>query len=589
MMSAGMKIKLKQAVEEALTALKQQAILPEELNFAVEIERTRDPTHGDFACNSALMLAKPCQLNPCDLAEKIISKLPALPEVQSTAIAGPGFINFTIRADYYLNIINTILQTGQEYGRLSLGKGQRVHIEIVSANPTGPLHVGHGRIAAYGASLADILEAAGFLVHREYCVNDAGRQMRILATSVWLRYLESYGEEAAFPRSGYKGDYIRAIAKDLKVQYEDKFYFPASQVFKDLPLDDEEQKELYVDALVARALELLGEEHFARIFQRALQDILQDIRDDLKEFGVTCQNWFHESQLAETADVERGIRKLEEGGYLYQREGAIWFRSSDFGDEKDRVVIRENGQPTYFAFDIGYHLNKFERGFDRLLDVYGADHHGYIPRLKALIIALGQDVTKLEVLLVQFAILFRGKTRVSMSTRGGEFVTLRELREEVGRDAARFFYIMRKHDQHLEFDLELAKSQSNDNPVYYIQYAHARICSVFRQLEQRKWHWQAEFNSEKLKILTAEQEQQLCRCLARYPEVIEAAAKTYEPSVVAHYLQELAHYFHSYYNAYPFLTEESELRNARLSLIAAIRQVIWNGLTLLGLSAPEIM
>lgn len=586
-----MKTQLKNAVEQSLKILAQQGTLSELVaELDVQIERARDASHGDFACNSALLLAKVCQLNPRELAQLIVDHLPQVPYIQAIHIAGPGFINFTIAEEYFLKVVNEIGTRTTDYGRLTLGKGKRVHVEIVSANPTGPLHVGHGRIAAYGASLADILEAAGYFVHREYYVNDAGRQMRILATSVWLRYLQYLGENCTFPRQGYKGDYIADIAKDLKVRYGTQFHVSCEQVMHNLPPNDEEHQEIYVDALVARARELLGAEQFDLIFQQGLRDILEDIREDLKEFGVTCQNWFPESVLHENGDIERGIEKLQQGGYLYQREGATWFRSTDFGDEKDRVVIRENGQPTYFASDVGYHLNKLERGFDHLLDVYGADHHGYVPRLKALVSALGEDVNKLDVLLVQFAILYRGKTRVSMSTRGGEFVTLRELREEVGNDAARFFYIMRKREQHLDFDLELAKSQSNDNPVYYIQYAHARICSVFRQLAQKKWDWQQDSSTEKLSRLNNPQEQQLLRCLMRYPEAIEMAAQNFEPSTVAHYLQELANQFHSYYNAYPFLIEDdAELRHARLSLIAAIRQVLFNGLTLLGLSAPEIM
>ncbi len=413
--------------------------------------------------------------------------------------------------------------------------------------------------------------------------------MRILAVSIWLRYLEILGEKIHFPTRGYKGSYVIDIAQDLQKKHGESFRRSAAEVFKKLPEDDEAHQEQYADALIDRAKHLLGEADFEVVFQQGLQAIMRDIQDDLKSFGVDCQEYFYESQLKTNGDVLRGIEILRKGGYLYEKDGATWFRSMDFGDEKDRVVVRENGEPTYFASDIGYHLNKFERGFDQLFDIYGADHHGYVPRLRALTQALGKDVNKLNVFLVQFVMLYRGKTKVSMSTRGGEFVTLRELREEVGNDAARFFYIMRRRDQHLDFDLQLAKSQSSDNPVYYIQYAHARICSVFRQLEQKKMHWEPAQGLQQLQQLNTPHEQELLRCLSRYPEVMEQAAKTYEPCPIAHYLQELANGFHAYYNAQQFLVEDVQLRNARLCLVTAIRQVLANGLLLLGLSAPDMM
>lgn len=583
-----MKNTIKDLLTQAVTTLQQQGELPAQLP-SIQIERAKNPEHGDFACNIALLLAKLCKKNPRTLAEQITALIAPNELIKHVTVASPGFINFTLVEHAFLQIVMDILGQGSRYGRLTLGEGQRLHIEIVSANPTGPLHVGHGRLAAYGASLSNVLEIAGYQVHREYYVNDAGRQMRILAASVWIRYLETLGEVVAFPSRGYKGDYIIGIAKDVKVHHGDRFFRPAADVFANLPPDNEEQAESYIDALIERAEQLLGKEDFAILFNKGLKDILDDIREDLEEFGVTCQNWFYESQLEHNGDIQRGLEKLSQGNYLYPAEGATWFRSTAFGDEKDRVVVRENGQPTYFASDIGYHFNKLQRGFDQLIDVYGADHHGYIPRLAALIEALGDDVNKLHVLLVQFAILYRGKLKVSMSTRGGEFVTLRELRQEVGNDAARFFYIMRRREQHLDFDLELAKSQSSDNPVYYIQYAHARICSVFRQLEQKQWQWDKLAGEQSLNLLELSQEKDLLRILSRYPEVIEMAALNYEPCTVAHYLQELAQAFHAYYNACPFLVENEVLRNARLCLIAATRQVLLNGLTMLGLSAPEMM
>ncbi len=584
-----MKTQLKDAISHAITALQTAGKLPRDLTVPIQIERARDVKHGDFACNIALILGKQSRQNPRQLADAIVAALPNLEDVEKVTVAAPGFINFSLKEAAFQQVVPDILAQGTDFGRSERGKEQRIHIEVVSANPTGPLHVGHGRLAAYSASLANVLEANGFQIHREYYVNDAGRQMRILALSVWLRYLELFGEPVTIPRRGYKGDYIIDIAKKLKVQEGERFYKAANDIYVGLPSDDEAHEEAYVDALITQTESLLTTPEFNVVFEHGLNSILRDIHDDLLEFGVTCQAWFRESQLHLTGDIARGIEKLRQGGFLYEKEGATWFRSTDFGDEKDRVVIRENGQPTYFASDVGYHLNKLERGFHELLDIYGADHHGYIPRLRALIQALGDDVNKIQVLLVQFAILYRGKTRVSMSTREGEFVTLRELRNEVGNDAARFFYIMRKRDQHLDFDLELAKSQSSDNPVYYIQYAHARICSVLRQLRQKQWHWDSQQGTAALHLLTTPHEKELLRGLSRYPEVVETAAVAYEPGIIAYYLQELANQFHAYYNAHAFLVEEITLRNARLSLIVSTKQVLHNGLNLLGLTAPEIM
>lgn len=585
-----MKTTLKQHITQAIDTLCAEKKLPVEAkDIQVQIENARDLKHGDYASNIAMLLAKPCQQNPLQIAESIVGALENIPYITETSVAKPGFINFKLNDEYFYAHIAKIIEQGNRYGHSNYGKGEAMHIEIVSANPTGPLHVGHGRLAAYSASLSNVLEMAGYNVFREYYVNDAGRQMRILAASVWLRYLELLGEKITFPGRGYKGSYIVDIADTLKVDYAERFHRSANQIFTDIPPDDEQHEESHIDAIIAKAESLLGAEDFQIIFDRALTSILDDIRDDLKEFGVICQNWFHESTLTETKDIDEGIDVLQKGGYLYQKDGATWFRSSNFGDEKDRVVVRENGQQTYFASDIGYHLNKLKRGFKHLADVYGADHHGYIARLNGLLQALGDDPKKLNVLLVQFAILYRGKVKVSMSTRGGEFVTLRELREEVGNDAARFFYIMRRREQHLDFDLELAKSASSDNPVYYIQYAHARVCSIFRQMEQKNISWDLSIGEKWLSMLVQPHEKALIRQLTRYPETIEMAAIAYEPAIVANYLQETANIFHSYYNAHTFLVEDEHLRNARLYLVQATRQVLKNGLTLLGLSVPEVM
>lgn len=555
----------------------------------VQLDRTRDRAHGDFATNWALIAAPRCGRKPRDLAEALARALPAHPQVAEVAVAGPGFVNIRLRPLAYQDELREILARGERYGESDLGRGERVLLEFVSANPTGPLHVGHGRGAAYGASLANVLRTAGYRVEREYYINDAGRQMDILAASVWLRYLELCGETLPFPANGYKGDYLLPIAQGLRDREGSALQRPSAEVLAGLPPDEPEggDRERYIDALVSRARVLLGEAAYRRVFDAGLNAILADIRDDLAEFGVSYDRWYSERSLSDSGALEAGLEALRNSRHTELREGALWFRATDFGDEKDRVVVRENGVPTYFAADIAYHRDKYRRGFDRLIDLWGADHHGYVPRVKAALTALGEDADRLTVLLIQFAILYRGKEKISMSTRAGEFVTLRELRHEVGNDAARFFYVLRSHEQHLDFDLELAKSQSTDNPVYYVQYAHARVCSVFAQLAERGDVFD-QANAD-LEQLDGPHEERLLVTLARYPETIEAAARQHAPHHVAHYLKELAQDFHAYYNAQTFLVPEAPVRNARLSLVAAVRQVLRNGLALLGVSAPERM
>lgn len=580
-----MKQQLSEYFHAAISNLQQNGTIQIDELPPVQIERTRDTKFGDFACNIAMMLAKPCKANPRQLAENIVAALPASELIKEVQIAGPGFINCYLHDNAYQHVVERILETGVTSQRPQVEHSERVHIEIVSANPTGPLHVGHGRLAAYGATLANLLEAVGHQVHREYYVNDAGRQMHILAVSIWLRYLEQFGQTIQFPSNGYKGDYVIDIAKAVKVEHEEQFLHQASEVLADLPDDPEKN----IDEIIARAQNLLGEYDYHTVFEAGLESILNDIADDLADFGVQYQEWFHESELVSQKLIENGVERLRKANTLFEKDGATWFKATDFGDEKDRVVVRENGNHTYFAADVGYHLNKFERGFTQVIDVFGADHHGYGPRLYALLQAAGEKPEGLKILLVQFAILYRGKEKVSMSTRAGEFVTLRELRKEVGNDAARYFYIMRKRDQHLDFDLELAKSRSNENPVYYIQYAYARICSVMRQLEQKQLDWDEVAGIKSLHRLTQSHEIDLMRCLSRYSETLDVAAQNYEPHMIANYLQELANHTHSYYNAHQFLVDDAELRYARLSLIAATREVIADGLQLLGVSAPEQM
>jgi len=586
-----MKKRLETLLHSAVATLKAQAELPAELEASVLVERARDLKHGDFATNLAMTLAKAAKANPRQLAEKILQSLPADPAVLKTEIAGPGFINFFIDPKAQFGIVRTILEEGREFGLSEAGAGRKVQVEFVSANPTGPLHVGHGRGAAYGSTVAKLLQAAGFDVQREYYVNDAGRQMDILAASVWLRYLEEAGEVLVFPSNGYRGEYVRDIAQDLLKEAGTDFLHPAAQVMAGLPPDEPQggDKEEHIDAVVARAKDLLGSDGYRRVFDAGLNSILADIRDDLAEFGVEYDEWFSERGLMEVGAVSRALDKLRAAGHLYVKDGATWFASSQLGDEKDRVVVRENGQMTYFASDIAYHMDKLERGFDQLINIWGADHHGYIPRVKAAIQALGGEPSKLDVLLVQFAVLYRGHEKVQMSTRSGEFVTLRQLRYEVGKDAARFFYVMRKSDQHMDFDLHLATSKTNENPVYYVQYAHARICSVFRQLDEKGLPRNLVLGLDNLDRLTETHESALLTTLARYPEVLESAALQHAPHHLVHYLRELAAELHGYYNAHQFLVEDAGLRDARLNLIAAVRQVLINGLHLLDVSAPESM
>ncbi len=566
-----------------MSVLCGQGVLDDSMLHDIRVERTRDRGHGDFATNVAMKLAKPANLPPRTLAEKLVAAVPDSEEVEKVEIAGPGFINFYLARSAYLNLVDQIREQGRAYGKSDAGEGRTILLEFVSTNPTGPLHVGHGRGAAYGDTLARVLSAAGFRTCSEYYLNDAGRQMDILTLSVWLRYLELCGETVDFPSNGYQGGYVREMAAGLRATRTDACCGDISGLFRGLP----EEPERHLDALISRCKALLGEE-YAAVFDWTLDSMVRDIRRDLEEFGVTFQQWFSERSLFANGDIERSIRTLEENGYIYEQDGAKWFRATDFGDEKDRVVVRANGVHTYFASDIAYHYNKAERGFDQIINIFGSDHHGYIRRIYASFEALGNAPERLKFLTVQFAVLYRNQEKISMSTRSGDFVTLRELREEVGNDAARFFYVMRKADQHMDFDIELAKSQSSDNPVYYIQYAHARISSVFRQLEEKGMPTLENATAD-YDLLTEPQEMGLLQSLSRFPEVVELAADNCEPHQIAYYLRDLANAFHVYYNAHPFLSSEEEVRLARLGLIDATRIVLANGLDILGVQAPARM
>ena len=598
---------MKQLVADSLVKvvdqLKKDGLLTEDFPASkIVVENAKDKAHGDFATNLAMMLTKLIGKPPREVAQLIIDRLAKSAVIVKVEIAGPGFINFFVDESAKFEIVNKVLAEGHEFGASGQGQGKSVLVEFVSANPTGPLHVGHGRGAAYGASLSNLLTAAGYQVSNEYYVNDAGRQMDILATSTWLRYLSELGQAITFPSNGYKGDYVFDIAKGLIKQHADKFKVDVAVLFADVTEDEVKDakgevlsgdKEKHIDDLIVKAKTLLGEANYRLVFDEALTLILDDIGKDLTGFKVEFDTWFSERSLMDTGDIDAALEKLQEAGKIYEKNGALWFKSTDYGDEKDRVVVRDNGLKTYFASDIAYHLNKLGRGFDILIDVWGSDHHGYIPRVKAAMQAMGANADALEVLLVQFAILYRSGEKLAMSTRSGQFVTLRQLREEVGVDAARFFYVQRKSEQHMDFDLDLAKSRSNENPVYYIQYAHARICRVFEQAAVKGFS----VNLETLKSpgvaplssLNLEQESHLATLLAKYPDIINRAALAYEPHQIAYYLKDLAHGLHSYYNACQFVVEDDATRNARFALIAAVRQVLRNGLAIIGVSAPESM
>lgn len=586
-----MKQHIQQLMDSAISHLQQQGALPNDTLPIFRIDHTKDKSHGDFAVNAALLFAKLAKQSPRDIATLLQQSLPVSDQIAKVEIAGPGFINFYLTETAQHAIIPEILQSGADYGCSEYGNNQCINLEFVSANPTGPLHVGHGRAAAYGDVCANLLDAVGYKVHREYYVNDAGRQMDILATSIWLRYLELCGETFSFPSNGYKGAYILDIAQKIKQEHTDTLHWPIGTVFKNIP-DDEPQggdKEKHIDALIARCQELLGTSNYKYIHQSGLHIILNDIRDDLAEFGIEFDEWFAESQLFANGVVQRCLQQLQAKNLTYEKDGNLWFKATELGDEKDRVLVRKNGIPTYFCADIANHTGKIERQADHMIDIFGSDHHGYVARVKAALTGLDITDDKFSVLLVQFVVLYRDKIKQSMSTRSGEFITLRALREEVGNDAARLFYIMRKADQHLEFDLELAKRKSNENPVYYLQYAHARICSVMRQAAEKNMPYNQQLGIEHLDLLLEPTEKECVNLLARYPELLHAAAIGHEPHLLVNYLRDLANSFHSYYNAHQFLVEHEPTRQARLTLVSAIQQVMLNGFNLLGINAPEVM
>ena len=571
--------------EQALDQLIADNIINSIDRKPVQIENTRDPAHGDLATNVAMMHAKAAQIAPRALAEKLIEHLPASETIAAVDIAGPGFINIRLAKGAAFDPVVRCLTERDQYG-LHPTTNKRVQVEYVSANPTGPLHVGHGRGAAYGATLVNLLKARGHQVEAEYYVNDAGRQMNILAVSVYLRYLETSGEDIVFPSAGYQGQYIAKLGDTLHDNTGNSIAMAFHDLIKDVTPDSETTKDAHIDGLIQNAKEALGD-RWNLPFNLALHLILGDIQDDLSEFGANFDQWFSEKSLVTSGEIDQAIATLEERGYLFEQDGALWFRSTDFGDDKDRVVRRDNGETTYFASDIAYIANKFSRGFDRIIYVWGADHHGYIVRIKAAAEALGFDPERLTIRLVQFAILYKEGERLQMSTRLGSFVTLRELRDDVGRDACRYFYVMRKADQHLDFDLSLATSQTKDNPVYYVQYAHARICRVLEGLNEIPFDAARGLNH--LTELTTQDELDLATAVGRFPEVVAKASGSLEAHLICYYLQELAADFHRWYNGTRLLVDDLQVRDARLALATAVQIVIRNGLDLLGVSAPRSM
>jgi len=593
-----LKTQLEDLLARALERLQGQLLRSPVERSAIVVERTRDAQHGDFSCNIALRLAKSAGRRPAELAAAIVAALPPSPLLSRAEVAGAGFINLYLAGDAQRDALPRVFEQGERYGTSQAGAGARVIVEFVSANPTGPLHVGHGRQATYGATLANLLQATGHSVHREYYINDAGRQVDILTVSVWVRYLQAGGIDLAFPVNGYRADYVQGIATRLHAQRGAALQHPAAAVRAGLPADaaaDEpeasagEKKERYIDALIARMRELIGTAAYEEVLELALAAMLADIREDLAAYGVEFEQWTSERALARSGAVDRLLERLAAQQQTYTQEGALWLRSSAFGDGEDRVLVRANGQQTYFAPDLAYHLDKRARGYARLIDVWGADHHGYIARMRAGLVALGEPADCLEVCLMQFVSLFRGGEKVPMGKRDGQFVTLRQLREEVGNDACRLFFLMRSHEQHLDFDLELAKSRSNDNPVYYLQYAHARVASVMKQLAARGLQYDAAVALAHLGLLDGPHEAAVLTAISRYPELIAQAAANRAPHLLVHFLRDLAQAFHTWYNAAQFIVEDGATRNARLALALATQQVLRNGLGLLGASAPESM
>ncbi len=561
-----MKPQIAELLSAAVVQLKQDTVLPADFEPRIQIENTRDKAHGDLATNLAMMLAKPAGKKPRDLADLLVAALPENTLVEKVEIAGPGFINFFLSQESTASLVKAVLEAGDAYGRNNSGEGKKVQVEFVSANPTGPLHIGHGRGAAVGDCICRLLEANGWDVTREFYYNDAGAQINNLALSVQARCKGLTPDDESWPADGSRGEYIVDLANSYMngdtVESEDQSFTGAKDA------DD-------LDAI----------RHFAVAYLRREQDL------DLKAFGVDFDVYFLESSLYTEGKVEEAVQTLISNGYTYEDGGALWLRTTDFGDDKDRVMRKTDGGYTYFVPDVAYHLNKWQRGFSRVVNEQGADHHSTITRVRAGLQALNAGIPQgwPDYVLHQMVTVMRGGEEVKISKRAGSYVTLRDLIDEVGRDATRYFLAARKADGQLTFDIDLAREQSSDNPVYYIQYAHARVCSIFRKLDDAGWSWNKETGLAALDKLELDSEKELIVKLGRFPEVVKAAGKANEPHQVANYLKELAGDFHTYYNSEKTLVEDEGVRNARLTLAESVRQVLANGLYLLGVSAPEEM
>lgn len=551
---------LRSTVSEALKKANADGNLTIDIAGMPEImlEEPKIEAHGDFSTNLAMTMAKSQKMPPRKVAEILLPLIDTEKSIiEKVEIAGPGFINFYLKKDAWLPVLDEVLKDGKDYGRVFFGKGQKVQVEFVSANPTGPLHVGHGRGAAVGDAVADLLSFCGYDVVKEYYINDSGRQISTLGGSVYLRFKELHGEKIEFPEDYYQGDYIIDLAREL-------------------------------DEMRGAEILALPEADGRLICARyAADQIMEGIKDDLNAFGVNHNIWYSEQSLYDSGKVEKAIEDLKARGVIYENDGAWWFRTTDYGDEKDRVVVRSNGDTTYFASDIAYHMEKYERGFDRVIDVWGADHHGYIPRMNACIQASGHSKDKFNVILVQLVALLRAGEPVAMSTRTGEFVTLKEVVDETGKDAARFMFLMRHYDSHLDFDLELAKKKTNENPVYYVQYVHARIASILKKASD-EGRAACTF-SDASGLIETEEEMRMIKAMARYSQIVGLAGKNLEPHRITFYLMDLAGLFHAFYNKHKVLTDDASVASARLLLISAVQTVIKNGLSLLGISAPEHM
>lgn len=554
-----MKKKLAELLRKAIYSCFTQGTLHKTDIPSIEVELPREGTHGDYASNIAMVLASGQRRPPRKIAESIVESIDDSARIlDKVEIAGPGFINLFIKGTAWAALLEEVDALGDRYGESAMGMGSRVQVEFVSANPTGPLHIGHARGAVIGDVIAGILQASGFAVSREYYINDAGNQMNTLGESVYYRYLELMGETISFPETCYQGAYITDLAREIHDTYGEKF------------------------------LRSGKDEAVPFMTDYAAGSILEGIKEDLETLGVVFDRYFSENELYHDNKVAKIIEKLRNEGFIYEEEGTLWFKTTDFGDEKDRVVVRGNGDPTYFAADIAYHLNKYERGFDRIINVWGADHHGYIPRMQACIQALGRKKEDLDVVLVQLVNLLRGGVPVPMSTRAGEFVTIREVTDEVGKDAARYNFLMRRSNSHLDFDLEIAKAQSNENPVYYVQYAHARICSIMRNAVEQG-HRIPGYGDIRLDLLAAPEEHELIKMIDTFPEIVEGSAQALEPHRIPYYINDLASVFHSFYNKHKVVSDNIDLTQARLFLIKSTGIVIRNALRLLGVSAPERM